>query len=182
MLNDIKTPGEFFEYLCKNVNYGYYTKQGKVHLLGEEDYNDGWVDNYILSSPEDVIKNRAGTCWDLVELEREWFTKNGYEVKTFYEMVCVPYENDFETHSFLAFKDKKNWFYFEFSDFVNRGIYKFDTLEELLINVHNRYLTNLNKYDLNRKEKDSIVLNEYSKPKEHCSVDEFIDNALKKKL
>ncbi len=182
MLDDIKTPKELLDYLSNHVNYGYYTKQGKVHLLGEEDFNDEWEDNYILSSPEDVIKNRAGTCWDLVELEREWFTRNGYEVKSFYEMVIVPYENDYETHSFLAYKDKDNWYYFEFSDFENRGIYKFDTLEDLLINVHNRYLDNLKKYNLNDKEKECIVLNEYKKPKEHCSSKEYIDNALKKVL
>ena len=182
MLDAIKTPKELLDYLDKHVNYGYYTKNGIVHLMGEEDFNEEWENNYILSSPEDVINNKVGNCWDLVEFEREWFTSNGYEVKSFYEMVNVAYENDYETHSFLAYKDKKNWYYFEFSDFENRGIYEFDSLEELLENVHNRYLDNLKKYNLNDKEKASIILNEYEKPKEHCSSKEYIENALKKSL
>ena len=56
-------------------------------------------------------------------------------------MVKLDYNNNYPTHSFLIFKDKDNsWNWFENSDFENRGIHRFNSIDELLKYQYDKYL------------------------------------------
>lgn len=70
---EIKTPEELLEWM-KNITYGYKGKT-KYHKYTEEDFNEVWFDEYLLSEPSDVINSKIGNCWDQTELERHWFEK-----------------------------------------------------------------------------------------------------------
>lgn len=177
---DIKTPEELLGWMSQ-INYGYQGKT-KLHYWDEEDFNEVWFDEYILEEPNDLIKTKVGNCWDQTEFEREWFIKNNYKIKTIYEMVNLPYENPYPTHSFLIYQDKDgSWNWFENSDYDNRGIHKKKTLSELMDYQLARYITFLHTFNIKDEELNNIVIKEYEKPKLHCSAEEYIDHVLNSK-
>ena len=175
----INTPDEFLEFLSENINYGYLGKSGRVFYYDDNDFNDKWFDEYILQSKDDLLNTGYGNCWDLVELERDWFLSHGYEIKTIYQMVNLDYDNCYPTHSFLVYKDKDgSWNWFEFSDFINRGIHKFSSFDELLKYKYDKYVEFLKTFDITEEELNKIVVTEFQKVKEHISVLDYLDCVL----
>lgn len=182
IFNNIKTPYELLDFMSKNINYGYLGKSGRVYHFDDKDFNEKWYEEYILESDKDILKTLYGNCWDQVELERYWFEKNGYEVKTIFEIVNIDYENNYPTHSFLIFKDEKeNWNWFENADFDNRVIYTFNSIDELIDNQYNKYLKLLKNYNISNEEVNKIIITEFSKPKSNISAQDYLDFVINSK-
>ena len=175
---NIKSPQELLNLMSK-INYGYLGKNGRIYHFDDEDFNSSWEKNYILESPEEILKTGFGNCWDQTELERCWFENKGYEYKTLYEMVKLDYDTPYPTHSFLIYKDENNnWNWFENSDYDNRGIHTFSTLEELIKYQLNNYKKLLKKYNITSIELEKIILNEFSKPKVHSTSEEYLEHVI----
>ena len=181
-MNTIRTPEELLNFMSYNINYGYLGKNGRVYHYDDSDFNDDWFDEYILENSDDLAKNLYGNCWDQVEFERDWFIKNGYEVKTIYEMVNLDYDNDYPSHSFLIYKDNDEWCWFENADFNNRGIHRYNSYDELLSDQYKKYLEFLKTFNIKDDEIEQIIVNEYEKPKEHISASEYLDHVIDSKL
>ena len=64
-----------------------------------EDIETGWMDiekniyknmdkgfkkKYVLASPEDTLKSKVGTCFDLVEVERTFFKSLGLKYNAYF--------------------------------------------------------------------------------------------------
>lgn len=179
IIKKIDTPEELLDFMNKNIKYGYLGKNGKIYHEDDTDFNSKWYSEYVLESPNDVLNNLCGNCFDQVELEREWFLKHNYEIKTIFEMVKLEYKNNYQMHAFLVYKDKSNnWNWFENADFNNRGIYTFNTLESLLKFQHEKYLELLKKSNIKDEEKDKIIITEFTKPKEKICVYEYLEHVL----
>ena len=153
--------------LMRDIEYGWVDKNNNKHSIVDETYSD----NYILQSPNEVIKNKIGVCWDQVELERYFFKGNDWNVNTYF---LVHYDNDkCPTHTFLTFKRDDKYYWFEHSWHQFRGIHKYNSLKELLLDVKNKFI----ECELNSKyEETNLVIHEYKKPKYHVSVKEFYDH------
>lgn len=176
IFNDINEPIELLDFMSKYINYGYLGNNGKIYQIDDSNFNDKWLQEYILESKDDILNTLHGNCWDQVELERYWFETNGYEVKTIYEMVKLDRNNDYPTHSFLIFKDKDNsWNWFENADFNNRGIHKFSTINELLSYQYARYIKILKTFNISHDEIKKIILTDFKKPLSHISASEYLD-------
>ena len=179
-MKTINSPKELLKFMSNNITYGYLGKNGRIYSYTDNDFNQEWEDQYILESPTDLLKTLHGNCWDQVEFEREWFLNNGYEIKTFYEMVNLDYENDYPSHSFLTYKDENNnWNWFENSDFNNQGIHTFKTVEELLNYQFAKYLELLKQYNITNEEIEKIIITEFNKPKYRISSEKYIEHMLK---
>lgn len=173
---DIKSPNDLLMFMKKNFSYGYTDKNGKKHYPEDKDFNLYWYDNYSLSSFDDVINNKIGNCWDLVEFERKWFLDNGYEVNTFYEMVVLDYDNIYPTHSFLTYKDNNKYYWFEYADLANIGIHEFNSEKELINYQITKYISFLkNEFNIKEKELSKIRLYNFLKPVEKLSARKYID-------
>ena len=149
--------------LMNNINYGWMDKKGIKHINDFETFSD----EYILQSPEEIIKNQVGVCWDQVELERYYFNNNS-SVKTFF---IVHYDNDkCPSHTFLTFVKNNMYYWFEHSWEKYRGIHEYSSLKDLLFDVRNKFI----KTELNGEYVDNnLVIHEYNKPKYYISVLEF---------
>ena len=180
-MDDIKKPEELLNYMSNNIKYGYLGKSGRIYHYDDSDFNLDWYQQYILENKDDLLKNLYGNCWDLVELERTWFLENGYVIKTIFEMVELDYENIYPTHAFLAYKDNNHWCWFENSDFNNKGIYKFNTFDELLNYQYKKYIELLKTFNISNKELEKIIITEFDKPKEHCSAREYLNHVINSK-
>ena len=175
----IKTEKELLEFMSNNISYGYLDKYGNVHYPKDKDFNDVWYDLYVTEEYEDILKTKVGNCFDQTEFERHWFLKNGYEVKTFFEMVVLDYENIYPTHSFLTYKKNDKWYWFENADFNNRGIHEFESLSDLLDYQTSRYKKFLKEeYKIKDEEIEKIKLFEFDKLKKHPSTTEYINHAI----
>ena len=171
-MDNIRTPEELLKFMSSKIKYGYLGKNGRVYHYDEFGFNLNWYDQYILQNKNDILKNLYGNCWDQVELERDWFSNKGYEIKTIYEMVKLDYDNEYPTHSFLVYKDNDYWYWFENADLNNRGIHKFNSLDELLNYQHEKYVEFLRTFNIKNDEIKKIIVTEFDKPKEHISVEE----------
>jgi len=176
IFNKINSPHELLEFMSKNINYGYLGKSGRVYHFDDSDFNEKWFNEYILESKENILKTLYGNCWDQVELERYWFKKHGYEIKTIYEMVKLNYDNSYPSHSFLIFKDKDGfWNWFENSDYENRGIHQFDSIDKLLEYQYSKYLDFLKAFNIKEDEIKKIIFTEFEGPPKNISASEYLD-------
>ena len=71
-MKQVQSVNELLEFL-QNIDYGYMDMDKNVN----HEIDSGFKKKYILSSPEDVLKNEVGTCYDIVELERVYFKNLG---------------------------------------------------------------------------------------------------------
>lgn len=176
IFNEINSPNKLLEFMSKNINYGYLGKSGRVYHYDYPDFNDKFFDEFILQNNKDILKTLYGNCWDQVELERYWFKKKGYEIKTIYEMVKLDYNNNYPTHSFLIFKDKdNNWNWFENSDFENRGIHRFNSIDELLKYQYDKYLKFLQNFNISDDEINKIIFTEFNEPVSNISASDYLE-------
>ena len=153
-------PNEILNIL-NEVEYGWVDKNNIIHI---DDF-DLFFTQYKLQSPIEVLKNKVGICWDQVELERNYFEDNNFDVKTYF---IVNYDNEScPTHTFLTYRYNEKCFWFEHSWSIYKGIHEYNSLKDLLIDVRYKFI-NDQKY-----KKNNLCLFEYSKPQYEISVKEF---------
>lgn len=153
--------------LMNTIEYGWMDKNKNIHTsVGEEFLNE-----YTLQSPNEIIKNKIGTCWDQVELERYYFKGNNWNIKTYF--TAYDDNNRCPTHTFLTFEKNNKYYWFEHAWERFSGIQEYDSEKELLLDIRDKFIT----YELNNEyEKEKFVLCEYKKPKSHISVQDFYDH------
>lgn len=176
---NIKTPEELFQFMEQNIKYGVKDDDGNIY--------DGWdneesssfqqacATKWKFSNAQTIIEKGYGHCFDQTELERDWFSNNNYEYKTFFSY----YNGEFEypCHTFLVFKDKNedNWYWFEHASYSNRGIHKFDNLESALEEQRKRSIEFANYLQpISEEAVKSYTLLEYEKPNYGINNDEFL--------
>lgn len=150
--------------LMDNIEYGWMDNEGNKHKIIDNSYSD----NYILQSPKEIIKNKVGVCWDQVELERYYFKGNIWNIRTYF---IVHYDNDkYPTHTFLTFEKNNKYYWFEHSWEKLKGIHEYSSLEDLLIDVRNKFI----KYELNNNyNKNNLCIYYYKKPNFHINALDF---------
>lgn len=148
----------------KDIHYGWMDKNHHKHTVVDEKFSA----DYILASPNEVVRNKIGICWDQVELERYYFKANTWNVKTYF---IVHYDGDqCPSHTFLTFEKNHKFYWFEHSWEIFRGIHEYHTRKDLLLDVRNKFIEHELHYQYVQKQ---LVLYEYRKPKFHISVQDF---------
>lgn len=177
LIQNLKSSKDLLEYMKKNINYGFIGRNGKKYYdMFSEEWND-WYSQCIVQSGEEVLESKIGTCWDQVELERLWFEEKGYNIYTFFMWFEVNRENDFPSHSFLIYEQDNKFYWFENAFESERGIHKFNSLEEAIENVKYKQIkyTKMNYPDISDDDINNLVVYEYSKPINHLGVAEYLD-------
>ena len=182
MWNKIKTPEDLLDYMSHNIRYGFVGKNKKIYDdPTSPEWND-WKEEGIVQTGKQVLNSKVGTCWDQVELERYWFEKHKYDIKTYFMWFEVDYDNQFPSHTFLLYKKNKKWYWFENAFESCRGIHEFDTKNEAMNEVINKHLEYAIENDLaTRADKKLITLYEYPKIKA-STVAEYLDFVTKNKI
>lgn len=160
MLEEIKSPKELLNYMNVNIKY----KQ-----------DENWVLN--------KCEKGYGNCYDQVELEREWFSKKTYEYKTIFIWFCLPYQNNYLTHTYLIYRENDSWFWFENADENTKGLHEFENIEDL-INSQKEIFIKENESIGNRVDEEilkSLKIYEYEKPNLGITFEEFINHILNSK-
>ena len=149
--------------LMQDIKDGWLDKNNHKHFLD----NDLFLDNYMLQTPQEVLKNEVGVCWDQVELERYLLKNNDWNIKTYF---IVHYDDICPTHTFLTFKKNSNYYWLEHAWEKFRGIHEYSSLNELLNDVKTKFI----EFELKSNyQTNKLIIYEYKKPKYHISVAEF---------
>lgn len=169
---DVNTEEELLEFL-NAFEYGIMGE--KVYLYNEVHEH---LDEWKIKNVDTLIKEKVGICYDLVEIERDWFAKHKCHFKTIFLIFLLDYENPYPTHTFLAFEKNNKWYHFESADLFNRGIHEYSTFEELIESAkkHQISCANLEHSEI----KNTLTVFEYDKPNLNESFLEFLDNIIEK--
>lgn len=156
-------PEEIMDFM-NEIEYGWVDSYNNKNY----ELDDKFSDNYKLQSPDEIRKNKIGICWDQVELERYYFKNSGYRISTY---AIVYYDNDMcPTHTFLVYEIDNKYYWFEHSWGKFKGIHKYENINDLLIDVKNKFI----KFELDNKfNENNLILREYKKPKYNISVMDF---------
>lgn len=174
VFEEIKSPIELLKYMENNIEYGICDKNGNKYRESDENFNKVCDKLWQLSSPLNLMKIKIGICFDQVELEREWFKRNNYNFKTIFIMF---FNTSLPTHTFLAYEEKGKWYWFEHSDFNNRGIHEFDTYEDLINFQKVKHIEYVSRFcPINDLLMESLHIIEYDAPKYGSNYLKFINH------
>jgi hypothetical protein len=177
--NEIKTPEQLLEYMNQNIFYGYVSKDNKVYMEMNEEANRVWYDTCIVQDPNLLIKNKYGTCWDQVELERKWFEDNGYKIETIFMIFSMNKPNNYPTHTFLLFEKNNKIFWFEHSFDIVKGIHEFENISEAIKTIKQKQLEYAISIGVAKKEDEKLIeCFKYDKPKPNIGVKEYLNHVL----
>jgi hypothetical protein len=148
---DTKKFYEIFNML-NGVHYGMYnTKLKKVlysEIIDDEinllDYLDQHGDSeFIIMKPDDVIKYKAGTCWDTSLFIYAKLIENGFNPQVVFYVIND--NNHIITHSTIVVEDSNRVKYnIEYSHSVRRGIHQIDKIEDVYGNEDDIIFVNNN--------------------------------------
>ena len=139
--SDISNPKQLLDWMSRNIQYGYFGKDGKIYL-GDVD-SEKLFENYLLMSPKEVLKYKVGLCWDQVNLEREWFEAHNFEYESFYIKLVIKANEIEPSHTFLKYTDVNGKHYiFENSFYSLRGISELDNFSNYLNKMINKMIEN----------------------------------------
>jgi len=175
--NDIQNPRELLSYMIENVIYAFVGKNNKIYDNPESDEWYDWYSECKVQTGEEILKTNVGICWDQVELERLWFKNHNYTYKTLFVYFESDTENSFPTHSFLLYKNKDKWYWFEHAFDVYEDIFEFDTFEDALRNVIDAFFHRaLDTGAATNGDKNLIKCFEYDELTSSLSVDEYMNH------
>lgn len=163
----------FFEYLepkevmdlMNSIDYGWIDSEGKYYnCLNKDNCN-----KYKLLKAKDIIKNGFGVCWDQVEVERFYLRNNKINIRT----IFMYYEDgiDDESHTFLTYQKNNKYYWFEHAWMEYKGIHEYDTFDDLIQDVKNKFILKID----DNFDNDRLHCYIYKKPKVGLGVDEFYE-------
>ena len=160
MKNKLKKLQEFL----KDIEYGYMDKSKETKTVIDKSFES----TYILQNPKEVYKNKIGTCWDQVELERYILEEQDIQISSFF---IVHYDNNkCPTHTFITIADKDKIYWFENSWEAYKGIHEYNNIYELLNDVKDKFIDKELKSNYVSK---NLVIYKYEKPQSHINIEEF---------
>lgn len=165
----LNTIENFFDFVNNRFCYGWIDKEGNKHQ-GINDAND-----YSLQSPNELLENNTGICWDVVELFR-YFFEEMTDLK--YETYYIFYDDNkgCPSHTILVYYKDKNVYWFEplfknDNEDITSGIIPYKNIKELLKEFKSSFI-NLclkNKTIPDNYDKSNIYLYKYQKPNYHIN-------------
>lgn len=171
----INTPEQLMAYLDQNFEYGVIDNSGN-RVYGSNSCKFQTICNtqWRLRTVEEMLKDRVGHCYDQVEIEREWFTSNGFEVKTFWISAYLQgVENSGFCHAYLVFKDNDNWKLFEHADGFNKGIYTFKGINDA-VNWQAEKQIKFAQAHGTPSQQYSVCIKEFATPPKRVNMQEYL--------
>ena len=156
------------EKLCKELSsygYGWYDKDGKLHV----GLKDGlFLKNYRMQEIDEVKRHKNSICWDLCEVERNYFKNRDFPYMVVFGVDRKMKNNP--CHTFLVFKNNGKYYWFEASWELMKGVREYNSLEELFEDFKNNFSDFVKGKEYN---KDDIEFFKYKKPRNRIGCNGF---------
>ena len=151
----------------KDISLGYRDRNGNKYILLRGDFRK----NYYLQSPSELLESKIGLSIDQVELERELLGKLGLVLRTYY-IVYSDLDNEI-SHAFLVYKDNGKYYWIENAWYKYKGIHEYDSQNELLADVGDKFIKLIDKGDINK-----IKLYSYDKVRYGINFNTFVSEVI----
>lgn len=161
-LEQVSNVLEIFSKL-QGVEYGWMDIDKNIY----KDSEKGFKKKYVLSSPDEVLDNKVGTCFDLVELERAYFKNLNLKFNTYF-MIYYDSKKVF-THTFVVYEENEKFYWFEY-DWNKENIKEYMSLFDLLTDVRKEFKK---RHNLKFMDMDYLCVYKYKKPKFHIGLKDF---------
>lgn len=148
----------------KQIDYGWVDNKGNIHKDDDIDFSL----EYILQTPNEILDNKVGVCWDQVELERKMFDENKILNETYF--IFIDDKFNLPSHTFLVYYLNDRVYWFEHSWYDERGIHEYNSINELLNDVKNKFYKSREKEVIPNLD---VHIYKYNKPKFHITCDDF---------
>ncbi len=165
----MKNVEDFFNEV-KNIKYGWHDKDGKIHE-NLKDYKDLFVQQDL----DTVIKDNHAVCWEMCELQRDFFNKNNIKNKTIFAYLKNSRNN--ACHTFSIFYKNNKCYWFEASWQTKKGIHEFPNEEE----IFEFYRNNFEDFARGEYLKENMEFYEYEDITPGMNAEEFVLHCLKSK-
>lgn len=153
-----------------DIKYGFVDNNKNIYPDDLKDWDKNFSKLYHLQSPDELINNKYGVCWDQVELERFYLSQQNIESKSYF---IIAYDNKQEpTHTFIVVK-KEKYYWLEHSWQSYRGIHEYNSLYDLLLDVRKKFKKSIEKQNVENYE---LAIYEYTKPKYNLNCIEFMNH------
>lgn len=153
--------------IMDEIEYGFKDEFGNNIIDDSFKWDNEFNNFYYLQTPQELLKSKCGVCWDQVELERYLFSKNNIEVKTYF--IYIVDNDNLPSHTFLVYGGNNKYYWFEHSWGIYKGIHEYENLQELLLDVKEKFIKSHNYVYKN----SFTFIYEYEKPNNHITCDEF---------
>ena len=162
--------------IMNNIEYGFLDENGNNIIVNNpEKWDNEFATFYYLLTPDELLKNKCGVCWDQVELERKLFIENDIPIETYF--ICTYDGDNLPSHTFLTFKDNNKYYWFEHSWGIYKGIHGYENKTDLLKDIKQKFIESNP-----ASEYAYTFIYEYEKPKEHITCTEFYNYIETQKL
>ena len=116
---------EEFYNTIKDIKYGWHDIDGNIH-----EHLKDYKDKYIQQSIDKNIEDNYAVCWEMCEIQRNFFNKHNIKNKTIF--AYLNNSRNQACHTFSVIFNNNKCYWFEASWQNNKGIHEFDTLEDVL--------------------------------------------------
>ncbi len=128
---NLKTPEELMDFMDINIEYGWLDKNKNKHINNLK----GFRENYLISTIDEMLTTKVGTCIGQAKLIKAFFDRVGIENKLYcyrrYEKEDN-FDKEVRMHCFVIYHKGNNWYHFEHSNSNKKGIHKYNSVEEIL--------------------------------------------------
>ena len=169
---NITTPEELMQYFKNHCNYG-FVYRNKTFTDDQPDFQKNMDKLYKIRLGEDFLKHKYGVCWDFCELERLFFLQENFEHECYFIESYITPEEGGPTHTFALFQHNNKWFWFEFAWLFYRGIWEYNSKEEALKDILEKFE---NLYD---NQLINISIYQTQKVTKRLNAFEFVEHCLK---
>lgn len=143
------------------IEYGWKDTKGNKHLTLDSNIKK----TYYLQSPKELINSKIGLCIDQVELERYYF-----KYLTTSYIIVYKDSNIERMHTFITYRKNNKYYWFEHAWTELKGIYEYNSLEELFEDIKSKYIKFELKININE---NNLNIYKYLKPKYGLTIEEF---------
>lgn len=113
------------------IRMGYRNQKGLFKIR----FDDRFINEYYLQSPQELLISKYGLSFDIVELERSLIHKTKIPFRTYFIINTV----DNSSHSFLVYRHNKKYYWFEYAWLKYRGIHEYLSKSELFKDVYEKF-------------------------------------------
>lgn len=147
----------------KDIKYAWRDKNGGIH----DHLNDGYVCNFRMQTPEEILETKCGNCWETVELTRHLLKQNNISCKTYFFVIPM---HRFYCHSIIVAEFNEKFYWIENSFKQLKGVREYKTLDELFNDLLDNFHYIVNSDDVKY---NTIKIYEYKTPPKHIGCVKF---------
>lgn len=156
--------------LVSETEYGWLDTDGNKHYKLEM---AKYQEKYILQSPQEIIQNKIGVCWDQVELERYYLNKLDIPCKSY--LIYYAGERKDRAHTFLIYEMNGFVYWFEHAWGNYKGLHKYSNYDDIFNKIKKIFIEEELKNDCDLS---NVHIYQYDQPKFHIGHYDFLKHCL----